>query len=192
MASNQENTNELITVLHNIARGDEKAIQFFYQEHYNTFITFGHTITRDRHAIEDAIQNFLIWVIENPRRIRKLDRPDVYLYRSLRNNLIREQTQSRKLVDSEIKEVLTNILTTKSAEKKWMENEEEQEIIQMLQKEISALPDYLQQTLYLRYFSDMAYKDIAEVLDVKPNVTRVYMHRAIERLRAAMKGEGSV
>lgn len=187
MPPNKDISNDLISVLHQIARGDEQAIRIFYHSHYNHFIKYGHTITQDRPAIEDAIQQLLIWIIENPRKAKKLDRPDVYFYRSLRNNLVRDQMKSREKIELELKKTLSEIMVAKSAEKTWMENEEEQEIIDKLQKEISTLPDYLQQTLYLRYFSNMGYKDIGEILDIKPNVARIYIHRAIERLRSSLK-----
>jgi len=177
----------LISLLNQIAQSDESAIRIFYLDYYNQFINYGHTITHDRQAIEDGIQHLLIWIIENPRKVRKLDRPDVYFYRSLRNNLIKDQMQSREKIEQELKNSLSEMMVTKSAEKKWMENEEEQEIIDELQKEISQLPDYLQQTLYLRYFSNLEYKDIGEILKIKPAVARIYIHRAIERLRTALK-----
>lgn len=187
MAGRSDDTNVLITILRDIARGNETAIQSFYHDHYNAFLKFGHTITSDRQAIEDAIQNLLIWFVEQERKALKLDRPDVYFYRSLRNNLIREQLKSREHLQDKIQETLSSMMVTHSAEKKWVDDEEEQEIMINLQTEISNLPDYLQQTLYLRYFSNMAYKDIGEILHIKPNVARIYIHRAIERLRSSLK-----
>lgn len=126
-------------------------------------------------------------MVENPRKARKLDRADVYFFRSLRNNLIKEQLASRENLQEKLRDRLSEMMVTKSAEKKWMENEEEQEIIDKLQKEISNLPDYLQQTLYLRFFSNLEYKDISSIMEIKPNVARIYIHRAIERLRATLK-----
>ena len=187
MASKKEKSNELIAVLKQIAQGKEEAIRLFYLEHYNQFINYGRTITQDRHAVEDAIQLLLIWIVENPRKARRLDRPDVYFYRSLRNNLIKEQMASREDLQEKLRERLSEMMITQSAEKKWVQNEEEQEILTKLQGEIGNLPDYLQQTLYLRYFSDMAYDDIGEILHIKPNVARIYIHRAIERLRTSLK-----
>lgn len=187
MASKQGTSNELISVLKQIAQGKEEAVRIFYLDHYNQFINYGRTITQDRHAVEDAIQQLLIWMVENPRKARKLDRPDVYFFRSLRNNLIKEQMASRENLQEKLRDRLSEMMVTKSAEKKWMENEEEQEIIEKLQKEISTLPDYLQQTLYLRFFSNLEYKDISSIMEIKPNVARIYIHRAIERLRATLK-----
>ncbi|MBY5959168.1 sigma-70 family RNA polymerase sigma factor [Membranicola marinus] len=187
MASKKEKSNELIVVLKHIAEGKEEAIRSFYLDHYNQFINYGRTITQDRHAVEDAIQQLLIWIVENPRKARRLDRPDVYFFRSLRNNLIKEQMASRKDLQDKLRETLSEMMITKSAEKKWMENEEEQEIIDRLQKEIRTLPDYLQQTLYLRFFSNLEYKDISSIMEIKPNVARIYIHRAIERLRSTLK-----
>lgn len=187
MADQKYNQEDLNSVLQHIAAGAEKAIEDFYHLHYNSLIKFGHTITQDRPAVEDAIQNLLIWIIENPRRIRRLDRPDIYFYRALRNNLIKDQIRARKNIEKEINETISQLLITQSPEKKWMEKEEEQEVIDQLRTEISQLPDYLQQTLYLRYFSDLPYKDISEILEVKPNVARIYVHRAIERLRSTLR-----
>lgn len=187
MSHIQHSENHLDIVLKEIAAGKEKAIEDFYHSHYNNLIKFGQTITQDRPAVEDAIQNLLIWLIENPRKIRRLDRADIYFYRALRNNLIKDQIQARKNIEKEVNETISQLLITESPEKNWMDKEEEQEITAMLQAEIRELPDYLQQTLYLRYFSDLPYKDISEILEVKPNVARIYVHRAIERLRSTLQ-----
>src|SRR5690606_19180822 len=104
MSTKSDDTTYLITVLHELACESETAIQNFYHDHYITYIKFGHTITPDRHAIEDAIQHLLIWFVEHERKALKLDRPDVYFFRSLRNNLIREQLKSREHLQDKIQE----------------------------------------------------------------------------------------
>jgi len=179
---------QLVEILHNIGVGDEKAIRRFYQEHYNSFLIFGQVITQDQQEIEDAIQQILIWFVEHPRRVSKLDRPDVYFYRSLRNQLIKQRKKSQKRIQEELKHALTGLLVTESPETKWTNDEEAREIVTRLEKEISELPDYLQQTLYLRYFSNLEYDHISAILEIKPNVARIYIHRAIERLRKALTG----
>lgn len=187
MSQLPHNENILDAVLKEIAAGKEKAIEEFYHTFYNSLIKFGHTITQDRPAVEDAIQNLLIWIIENPKKTQRLDRADIYFYRALRNNLIKDQIQARKNIEKEINETISQLLITQSPEKKWMDQEEEQEIADRLETEIRQLPDYLRQTLYLRYFSELPYKDISEILEVKPNVARIYVHRAIERLRSTLQ-----
>src|SRR5690625_5466265 len=101
MSHIQHSENHLDIVLKEITAGKEKAIEDFYHSHYNNLIKFGQTITQDRPAVEDAIQNLLIWLIENPRKIRRLDRADIYYYRALRNNLIKDKIQARKKQETE-------------------------------------------------------------------------------------------
>ncbi len=179
---------QLVEILHGIGLGDEKSIRRFYKEHYNSFLIFGQVITHDQHAIEDAIQQILIWFVEHPRRVSKLDRPDIYFYRSFRNQLISQRKKSQKRIEEELKHALSSLLVTESAETSWTKAEEKKEMVRRLEKEISELPHYLQQTLYLRYFSNLEYDHISAILEIKPNVARIYIHRAIEKLRKALKG----
>lgn len=187
MAFKNYKSEDLIEVLHQIGAGEEKAIENFYHFHYNRFIKFGNTITEDQPTIEDCIQNILIWFVENPRQIKKLDRPDIYFYRALRNNLVREQNLHRKNLKKELDETLSNLLIVQSPEKKWMDSEAERAVSEELRREIEQLPDYLRQTLYLRYFSDLSYEDISHIMEIKSNVARIYVHRAIARLRRTLQ-----
>ncbi|WP_236974101.1 RNA polymerase sigma factor [Membranihabitans maritimus] len=182
----------LIFTLRAMANGKEVAFRDFYSQHYNTFIRFGKLVTSDLQLIEDAIQNILIWFIENPNKVSRLDRPDVYLFRSLRNNLIKDLNKSNKADINNLNQVVEDLIQSQSAETQWMEKESEQIRNQQLQSEIANLPDYLQQTLYLRYFSNLSYNDIANILDIKPNVARIYVHRAIERLRSVLTKIGVI
>lgn len=182
----------LIFTLRAMANGEEVAFRDFYSQHYNTFIRFGKLVTSDLQLIEDAIQNILIWFIENPNKVSRLDRPDVYLFRSLRNNLIKDLNKSNKADINNLNQVVEDLIQSQSAETQWMEKESEQIRNQQLQSEIANLPDYLQQTLYLRYFSNLSYNDIANILDIKPNVARIYVHRAIERLRSVLTKIGVI
>ncbi len=183
----QSDNTDLIIVLKQIANGDEQAVRVFYRNYYNNFIKFGRLITDDLYHVEDAIQNLLIWIIENPIKVETLNRPDVYIYRSLRNNLLHGLQQSRRTSSVEIEDVFSEILITASVETQWIEEENIAIQNKHLRYEIAQLPDYLQQTLYLRYFSNMEYDDIASIMDVKSTVARIYIHRAIERLRKILR-----
>lgn len=179
---------ELVSTLREMAAGNEAAFRTFYSRHYNTFIRFGKLITGDLPLIEDTIQNILIWFIENPKKVSALDRPDVYIFRSMRNNLLRNAKKEQKNVDTGVlAELVSDLLTTESAEIKMVGEETSLEQSHRLRNEIANLPDYLQQTLYLRYFQDLSYDKISKILEIKPNVARIYVHRAIERLRTALQ-----
>lgn len=58
-----------------------------------------------------------------------------------------------------------------------------------LRAAMAALPARYRAPMVLRYFAELSYEDIAQVLDVKPGQVGVLLHRAKLRLRAALAGE---
>ena len=189
----KDNRKELVSTLRDMATGNEAAFRTFYSQYYNIFIRFGKLVTGDLYLIEDAIQNIIIWFIENPKKARALERPDIYIFRSLRNNLIRSTKKEQKNASAEVlTELVSDFVIIESTEIQMIGKEISLERLQQLQAEISNLPDYLHQTLYLRYFQDLSYEKISEILDIKPNVARIYVHRAIERLRSALVKVGTI
>lgn len=179
---------DLVFTLKQMAEGHEKAYRQFYLNHYNDFIKFGRLISDDVQLVEDAIQNILIWFIENPKKVKKLDRPDLYLFRAMRNNLIREVNSSKdKSTHIDLQNTVIEVLTAASPESKWMEKEVQSAQRLLLQEEIDQLPDYLKQTLYLRYFSNLSYPEISKIMNIQTSVARIYIHRAVERLRKTIQ-----
>lgn len=184
---------DLVETLKQMALGEEVAYRLFYTHHYNDFIKFGRLITSHTQIVEDAIQNILIWFIQNPKKIKKLDRPDLYLFQSLRNNLIREVKKSQQShappIDQD--EIHLSDQLADSPERHILMTEESQNKYRQLQSEIEQLPDYLKQSLYLRFFSNLSYQEISEIMQIQPNVARIYIHRAVERLRKTLKSRNN-
>ena len=54
---------------------------------------------------------------------------------------------------------------------------------------VATLADRDRELIALRYGADLTARQIAALLDLKTNAVEVALHRALERLRAAMRGE---
>lgn len=52
-----------------------------------------------------------------------------------------------------------------------------------LRKALANLPDHQREIIYLRYYEEMSYKEICQVLDINHQVARNYASRAIKQLK---------
>jgi RNA polymerase sigma-70 factor (ECF subfamily) len=103
-----------------------------------------------------------------------------WLYRVL-TNLIRDHHRRRAL------ERRLQFWMPQRAEDpiEWVgRREDHRELVSAMQK----LKIIDQQTLYLRYFEDLSFADIAVVLGTSEGAARVAVHRALERLRRRWSG----
>jgi RNA polymerase sigma-70 factor (ECF subfamily) len=55
-----------------------------------------------------------------------------------------------------------------------------------LRAAMAELPDHQREILYLRYYEEMSYKDICQILDINHQVARNYASRAIKQLKKVL------
>jgi RNA polymerase sigma-70 factor, ECF subfamily len=81
-------------------------------------------------------------------------------------------------------------------------DEKEAEIFDELDKKLDQYKQFLaltqaikklsplhQDLIHLKYFENLEYAEIAQALNIKENSLRVYLHRALKSLHAALKGQ---
>jgi RNA polymerase sigma factor (sigma-70 family) len=141
--------------------------------HYGTKFTANHTIVED--AIQDLFLNF--WAKRNT--LRHVSSPKSYIFTSLRNNLIRKlqiEPAWQDLPDVEL--VKARELMVDQAQ------EEHQEwLSETMGKTMLLLPARQREALYLRYYENLSYEEIAGVMGLQRQAVANYIHEGISRLR---------
>ena len=60
----------------------------------------------------------------------------------------------------------------------------------MARRLLAGLPARQRAAVALRFYDDLAFAEIAMILDCPESTARSYVHRALERLRAQLKEDG--
>lgn len=152
-----------------------------YDYYADKLYSYGIHLGFDSESCKDAIQDVFINIHSNTSRLKNVDNPASFLFKSFRNRLIDMFRSNKNDVDIDNLEdnfhikvtVLDNIIDKEKAEllKQKVEN--------MLSKQSSTQ----REAVYMRYIAGLEYKEISDLLNIKPESARKLMHRAMEKLR---------
>lgn len=170
-----------------VSSGDShlERMEELHRCHYNALLSYGCAITRQRELVKDAIQDLFLWLLARSDRLDGIVNVEAYLFTALRQNL-RGKLKSRGVVRSltlESNQVKAVDLPTPAIDNRIIAEEHLEYRREILTKEIDALPDRLREALYLRYFTQLTYKEIAEVMAINPQVAKNFVSRGLKKLR---------
>lgn len=140
--------------------------------------------------VEDVLQDLFAYLAENCGKLRKVSNFEVYLFLSVKRNLL--SRLSREKQSRQAKERYWQ--RTAPVKERFAEAPDEQVIAEeelnrrqhVLQGELAKLPDHQREILYLRYFEELSYEEICQILGLSNQVARNYASRAIRKLKEAL------
>lgn len=158
---------------------DSSKFEAIYLKYYATLLVYGKTMTANEQIIEDAIQELFLVIWQKGENLVIKSSFENYLFVAFRNNLI------RKIKKQGLSE-LNFDLPTEIDEALNFENE------QQLKKWLEKLPPSQKEVIFLRYYQNKSYIEIAEILDISYQVARNFAYRGIKFLKKNMKKINSV
>lgn len=162
--------------------GDREAFTQLYNHHIGDLLTYGYRVTSDRQLIRDSIHDLFLHLWRNRTHLNTTDSIRFYLYRSLRNRIIRNSEKNNQVaIDSA--HLFGNIVGELSFEDDLIAKEELSEQLQQLKRAIQQLPKRQQEIIQLRYYHDFSFDEIAEMMQINNQSVRNLLHRAISELR---------
>lgn len=167
--------------------GDRTAFGQIYDQHIQELLSYGYRITNDRQLIRDSIQELFLHLWAQRENLSPTDSIKFYLYRSLRNRIIRNAQKSPDLASDLT--LAEGILSDLPFESEWVHQEEQQEQADKLRAAIDRLPKRQQEVIQLRYYHDFNAEEIAKLMEINNQSVRNLLHQAIARLRDFF-GEG--
>ncbi|QCD61887.1 RNA polymerase sigma factor [Tenacibaculum maritimum] len=132
---------------------------------------------------DDVLQNTFIKVFKNIDNFNQESKLYSWLYRIATNEaitFINKRAKSNHLDVSEIQQVLISNLESDS----WFSGNEIQLI---LQKAIATLPRKQQLVFNMKYFDNMKYSDISDVLDTSIGALKTSYHHAVKKIEKYIK-----
>lgn len=170
------------TLLAFLSAGDKQAFRKLYLTYYPIFVSYGKAITDDRELVRDTIQELFVWVWQNQAKMVNLDQPENYIYTAFRNNLlsaILKLKNQQNLLQSKFSK------TEDSHSNSYEMNLEENGALghSYLNELIEKLPSKQKEVIYLRFYQEKSFAEIATILSVSPQVAQNYALKALKKLR---------
>lgn len=192
MAQYQDHTNSTEgSLLARMQAGDETAFRDIYLLYYNRLMQYGCSIENDRNLVHDTIQELFVRLLQHPQQAQKIQNLDTYLFKSIRRNVSASAGRERQSKLKALSYQAEDNETDPSSETKLIAEEEFLFRREWLKKQIGRLPQHQQEVIFLRFFENFDYDDIAEIYSVSNQVVRNTIFRAMKNLRkGARRFEG--
>ena len=146
-----------------------------YLRYFPILLVYGKTITPNEVIIEDTIQELFITLWRKRDRLGIKSSIDNYLFVSFRNNL------HRKLKEMQLKKVAIDN-RARTSETEQVGHHKEKQLTLLLQE----LPPRQREVIFLRYYQNKSYQEIAQILGIGYQVARNFSYRAIKSLKKKM------
>ncbi len=142
-------------------------------------LRFAHLVIGDQQAAEDAVQSALTSALEKWDRVSRAHDPDTYVRRMVVNAHVSAWRRAGRREIPVAEPVLPHLADAAdgvvSAGSLW--------------QACARLPGRQRAALVLRYYEDLDYAEIAQILDCAEPTARSHVHRALAALRAELDQE---
>ncbi len=170
--------------------GDENSLALLVERHQSKIYGYIYSKVADRDLTEDIFQETFFKVIHTLKSKRYYNEEGKFLSWVLRiaNNLIVDKFRNDKKMymkrDTEDFSVFAMITdSSPNIEKELIKNQVDMD----LKKIIQELPQDQREVLMMRYYSDMSFKEIADITGVSVNTTLGRMRYALTNLRKVIE-----
>lgn len=163
--------------------GNSKAFESIYNQYVDDLFLYGQQFHKDKDQILDCIHDLFIDLFNNPRISRNVE-VKFYLFSSLKRRLLKLKSAQ---LTSEISQIPDNLLWISSHELEMIKNEHQQVNLKLLKKKIDLLPKKQKEVIYLRYYMEFTYEEIATLINISVESCRTSSYRGIKELRKSLR-----
>lgn len=168
--------------------GDREALNVIFEKYVRLLYVYGRNMTADQGLISDCIQDIFVdlWV-KRETITPQIDSIKYYLFKSVRRRIVRRLSTDKRVIGGQTipedywAEVDFNI------EVNLISDHASNELSLQLKPSIAALSKAQREAIYLKFYENLTYQQIASVMNT--NVKAVYnlVNRSIMSLRKSFK-----
>ena len=148
-----------------IKSADQEAFAYVFTVTSDDIFKYGQKFTKDCELIEDVIQDVFVhlWEIKSTLSIHSSIR--FYLYSAFRREMIKRLKENHK--HQALEDYHTSLAWQDSFQEILIENQITQESSRKISSALDNVSNRQKEAIYLRYFQDMPYEEISELMGIK-------------------------
>ena len=165
-----------------VLKGDRDAYALLIEEYKGPIFNLAYRMTCEYQDAEDLAQEAFVRAYNTLKRFDTDKRFFPWLY-TIALNLIRNHLKKKK-----------PSLADEASANKWLDNGDspEQAVVKRQQAEqlnscLQKLPVDLREAIILRFYQDLLFEDLSEILDISLSAAKMRVYRGLEKLRSFME-----
>jgi RNA polymerase sigma factor (sigma-70 family) len=163
-------------------QGDKHAFSEIFLACHDNLYRYGMKLTRDPELTNDCIQNLFLKLWKNRSNLKPVEDLNPYLFKSLRHHIIDILELQRETlpIDQDIEELL---MVEYTAEDFMISRQAEKDTQEKIIRLLNQLTPRQRHAIYLRYFEEMEFETIAQILDMRVQSVRNLISRGLLLMR---------
>jgi len=168
----------------NLKNGKHDALEHIYSLYFAELYNYGSRLTKDVNTVEDSIQEMFVELWNKREGLSDTDNIKPYLYVALKRRIFQSVKRIRKITDVALEE--KHFEVELSIDEILMVKESDDIQKSKLEAAFMELSSRQKEILYLKYYSEMDYDEISELMDLNYQSARNLVSRALSKLSKYM------
>lgn len=166
--------------------GKPEALSALFHQYYDVLFQYGQKLTNyNKELTKELIQDVFFKIWERRNQLGDVRSVKVYLFTTFRRVLI-DKSRHFKVEEIHIASLNLYDILEDSPEDIFLMEEKRLTDAQKLKHALLKLPKRVQEAITLRYFKEMEYSDIAQVMNLKERTVYNFVHEGLTMLRKAL------
>jgi RNA polymerase sigma factor (sigma-70 family) len=161
--------------------GDDESLNVLLSRYFRPLLHYGSKFSKDRSLVEDVIQDLFLDFLEKRTHLGSPVSVKNYLFKCLRNNLIRAVKETLVRVEMPEKEDL--FVDFENIEKFLVGLDESTELTSKITRFFSFLTKRQKEVLFLRYYENLDNDEIAEMMGISKQSVSNLLLKSVNVLR---------
>lgn len=178
-----EENEHLLELWQQAKMGDKTAFCQLAEKQYRALFAYATNFTDDRDFIKDSIQEIFIRIWEKRTTIT-IQYVSIYLFKSLRNQLVQEFRRSKPLQSSLNSPEVSELSDWQTIETQIEQGEADSESQSKVRQAINTLPKRQQEVVFLKFYNGLENDQIAELMEINRQSVANLLYKALSALRS--------
>ncbi len=161
-------------------KGNQESFRRIYDFFFDRLYRYGMKITSETELVEDCIQDLFLKLYSNRRNLSETNQLEFYLLKSLKFTVYQKLRQQSKIYNQTLQLDSFDLELDVDAENP---EEVDAERIQTVTAIINKLTPAAKEILYLKFYSNLTYQEIGEMMGIEPDSAKKQVYRIIKRLQ---------
>lgn len=167
-------------------KGDKKALSLIFRIYFDDLFSYGMKLSNSAEIVEDSMQDMFFKLWKNRENLGEITKIKYYLLKALRHRIFDNLNWKNRFITTEIsKEELFEI---EFSHEDFLINEQlDVEKRERLINILNQLSKRQKEAIYLRYFKNYDFNQIAKIMNIGLQSVRNAIHRGINACRELIK-----
>jgi RNA polymerase sigma factor (sigma-70 family) len=180
------------TLLHQLKAGNYTAFTAIYNQYVKSLTRYGLKFNPDLSLIEDCLHDLFVWLWQNRDTLHINSSLKAYLFRALRNTLLRKTSRDRRTTHIEDPEADYRFELSFSPDAQVFQDEQQALLARQVQELVGQLTPRQKEIIYLRFYEELSFEEIAGQMGLSVKAAYKLMGRSMATLRAVFPREWSL